>query len=111
MDAQLQKVGHQREAGNAAITDMLTFAVGDNVLLHDPVVKPGRSRKLTSPWKGPFQVIDCYPNLVNYKIHPLDKKGRLVDRARSRLVHIGRLKRCVLPSTSTIRQAESASHK
>jgi len=41
----------------------------------------------------------------------LDKKGRLVDRARSRLVHIGRLKRYVLPSTSTIRQVESASHK
>jgi hypothetical protein len=110
VDAQLRSITHQREAGNAAITDTLTFAVGDRVLLHNPVVKPGRSRKLTSPWTGPFQVIDSYPNLVNYKVHPLDKNGRLSDHARSRLVHVSRLKRYVDPSTSNIRQTDSASH-
>jgi len=107
--AQMHQVDQQHQADNAAIKAAMTFAVGDLVLLHDPVVKPGRTRKLMSPWRGPFQVIDCYPNLVNYKIHPLDKKGRLVDRARSQLVHIGRLKRFVLPTTSTIRQAAPTS--
>ena len=102
-----QKSGltQHREADNAALRDVQTFAVGDLVLLHDPVVKPGRTRKLRSPWRGPFQVIECYPNLVNYKIHPLDKKGRLVDRGRSHIVHIGRLKPFILPATSAIRQA------
>ena len=106
VDAQLRNISHQRETSNAAITDALTFAVGDRVLLHNPVVKPGRSRKLTSPWTGPFQVIDSYPNLVNYKVHPLNKNGRLSDNARSRLVHVSRLKRYVDPSTSDIRQGE-----
>ena len=106
VDAQLRNISHQRETSNAAITDALTFAVGDRVLLHNPVVKPGRSRKLTSPWTGPFRVIDSYPNLVNYKVHPLDKNGRLSDNARSRLVHVSRLKRYVDPSTSDIRQGE-----
>ena len=109
VDAQLRNIPHQRETSNAAITDTLTFAVGDRVLLHNPVVKPGRSRKLTSPWTGPFQVIDSYPNLVNYKVHPLDKNGRLSDNARSRLVHVSRLKRYVDPSTSDIRQGEGDS--
>lgn len=59
--AELRKVNDQREVANAAITNPPTFEIGDKVLLHNPVVKTGRSRKLTSPWTGPFLVIDSYP--------------------------------------------------
>ena len=107
VNAQLRKVNDQREVANATITNAPAFEIGDKVLLHNPVVKPGRSRKLTSPWTGPFMVIDSYPNLVNYKIHQLDKWGRIVNHARSRLVHVSRLKSYVDPSSSRIRQAEN----
>jgi hypothetical protein len=81
-------------------------AISDKVWLHNPVVKPGLTRKLTSPWVGPFEVIDAYPNLVNYKVHPLDKLGRRVNNAKSRLVHVGRLKRYFSPDVSEIRLSD-----
>lgn len=105
--ARLLKGDERRVRDNAAMTDVMTFEVGDKVLLHNPIVKQGHSRKLTAPWIGPFQVIDCYPNLVNYKIHALDKLGRLVNNARSRLVHVSRLKRYHDPAQSRIRQLAS----
>ena len=36
--------------------NMTSFAVGDLVYLHVPVVKPGRSRKFTNPWRGPYRI-------------------------------------------------------
>jgi hypothetical protein len=104
VDAQLRQVMERRETQNAAITNPLIFGIGDKVLLHNPVVRTGHTRKLTPPWTGPFRVIESYPNLVNYKIHQLDKSGELMKRAKSRLVHVSRLKPYVGPSTSNIRQ-------
>jgi hypothetical protein len=105
--ARLLKANERRAMDNAALTKVMTFEVGDKVLLHNPVVKRGRTRKLTAPWVGPFQVIDRYNNLVNYKIHPLDKFNRLINRARSRLVHVSRLKPYEDPTSSSIRQAHN----
>ena len=104
----LLKSDDRRMARTDAMTKVVKFAVGDRVWVHSPVVKKGHTRKLTSPWSGPFQVIDAYDNLVNYKVHLVDRLGRLVNNAKSQLVHVARLKPYNDPSLSVIRQAESA---
>jgi hypothetical protein len=105
--ARLLAKDDRRVADNHALSKIVvTYAIGDKVWLHNPVVKPGLTRKLTSPWVGPFEVIDAYPNLVNYKVHPLDKLGRRVNNAKSRLVHVGRLKRYFSPDVSEIRLSD-----
>jgi hypothetical protein len=68
-------------------------------------VKPqaGRTKKLSAYWKGPYQVIEQYNNKLNYKLQKLDKRGRKINSAESLLVHVGRIKPYLLPSTSAIR--------
>jgi hypothetical protein len=62
------------------------FSTGSNVLMYDPVVKPGFSPKLWRFWKGPYTIVDSRPGWT-YK---------LVDRATGTeqpvLVHANRLK-------------------
>jgi hypothetical protein len=104
----LLKADERRVQANDAMTKVTTFAIGDKVWLHNAVVKTGLSRKLTSPWTGPYQIVDSYDNLVNYKVHQLDKLGRLVNKAKTKVVHVGRLKKYYDPNTSAIRLADVA---
>jgi hypothetical protein len=104
----LLQADERRLQANAAMTKLTTFAVGDKVWLHNVAVKKGLSRKLTSPWTGPYQIVDSYANLVNYKVHRLDKLGRLINHARTKLVHVSRLKKYYDPTTSAIRLADVA---
>lgn len=60
------------------------FKVGDVVLMYNPVSKRGKSRKFRTYWDGPFVITHKLSELV-YKI----SKGR---RARSKLVHLNKLK-------------------
>jgi hypothetical protein len=55
--------------------------VGDKVLLYDETVRRGRSRKLSSQWLGPYEVISMD------KVNAVIKKGR-----NSQKVHLNRLK-------------------
>jgi hypothetical protein len=108
VDERLRGVDQRRSKSNEALSRIPRYVVGDKVWLHNPVVKKGQTRKLTSPWTGPWQVIDKFDNLLNYKIHPLDKLGRLVNNAKSRLVHVARLKEYLAPSSSAIRSPNDA---
>jgi hypothetical protein len=47
-------------------TEVMKIEVGDKVLLFDETVRRGRSRKLSSQWIGPYQVIEV--NKVNATI-------------------------------------------
>ena len=105
VDERLRQADLRRSETNEAMTRVPQYEVGAKVWLHNPVVKKGQTRKLTSPWTGPWQVIDKFNNLLNYKIHPLDKLGRLVNTAKSRLVHVARLKAYIDPSSSAIRSS------
>jgi hypothetical protein len=58
-----------------------TFMLGDIVLLYDETVRRRRSKKLSSQWLGPYEVIGL--DRVNATI----KKGR-----RTQKVHLNRLK-------------------
>jgi len=62
-------------------TEEMKIEVGDKVLLHDETVRRGRSRKLSSQWIGPYEVVEV--NKVNATI----KKGRKLIK-----VHVNRLK-------------------
>lgn len=58
------------------------FAPGDLVLMYDPTVKRGRSKKLKKPWLGPYKILEKLSD-VNYKI----KKGR-----KEYITHANRIK-------------------
>ena len=58
-----------------------TLKVGDKVLLYDETVRRGRSKKLSSQWLGPYDIISI--DRVNATI----KKGRHRQK-----VHLNRLK-------------------
>jgi len=62
-------------------TEVMKIEVGDKVLLYDETVRRGRSRKLSSQWIGPYEVVEV--NKVNATI----KKGRKLIK-----VHVNRLK-------------------
>lgn len=58
------------------------FQPGELILLFDPTVKRGRSRKLKKPWLGPYKILERLSN-VNYKI----KKGK-----KDYVTHVNRMK-------------------
>lgn len=58
-----------------------SFKAGDKVLLYDETVRRGRSRKLSSQWIGPYEIV----NLGN--VNAIIKRGR-----RTQKVHVNRLK-------------------
>ena len=62
-------------------TEVMKIEVGDKVLLYDETVRRGRSRKLSSQWIGPYEVVEV--NKVNATI----KKGHKLIK-----VHVNRLK-------------------
>ena len=65
--------------------------VGDRVFLHDPARKKGQTKKLHSPWQGPYIVMTRIGD-VNFRI-------RAVDNPRKRkVVHFNRLKPCGVPN-------------
>jgi hypothetical protein len=55
--------------------------IGDKVLLYGETVRRGRSKKLSSQWIGPYEVVEVG------KVNAVIKKGRRVQK-----VHIDRLK-------------------
>ena len=61
------------------------YTVGDIVLLHEPAVQRGNSRKFHRPWKGPFKIVKVISSSV-YRIQHC-KHGR-----RRKVVYFNRLK-------------------
>lgn len=59
--------------------------VGDIVYLHTPVVQLHKSKKLTSPYKGPYRVIE--------QTGDLNFRTRHLDSGKCSIVHVNRLKR------------------
>ena len=62
-----------------------TINIGDRVYLFVPAIKTGRSRKLTSLWRGPYTVVDK-TSTVNYKICLIGGSARTMIVHRNRLV-------------------------
>ena len=62
------------------------FAVGDLVWLYVPAIKPGRTKKFSCLWRGPYTIIDK-TSAVNYRI-------QLFGSTKTVVVHQNRLKTC-----------------
>ena len=60
------------------------YKPGDNVWLHSSVISKGLSPKLSSPWKGPYTIVQCF-NDVTYKI-------KNTVNQKETIVHYDRLK-------------------
>lgn len=103
VDARLAADQERRRQANDALTQVPQYEVGDFVWVHNPHVGKGHSRKLTPLWRGPYEVIDKFNNRVNYKVHPLDRRGRKINNAQSKIIHVARMKRYYHPDTSEIR--------
>ena len=80
-----------------------TYKEGDYVLLHYPVVQPGKSPKLASPWRGPYETLKCL-NDVNYKI-------KEITTGKVQVVHYDRMKKYhgPIPVASNV-QTRRATH-
>jgi len=63
-----------------------SFSVGDLVWFYVPAVTPGRTKKFSCLWWGPYTVIDK-TGVVNYRI-------QLLGSTKTLLVHRNRLKTC-----------------
>ena len=76
----------------------LPYTVGDQVWLHFPAVKTGRSKKLSSQWRGPYTVLDKL-SATNYRIKLIGSP------ANDMVVHHNRLKLCYgTPQQPTLTQ-------
>ena len=69
------------------------FSVGDYVLLYNPAVKLGTSKKFAPCYQGPF-IIQNKRGEVNFHIKPID------GTAKEQTVHQNRLKRYHMPTTN-----------
>ena len=79
---QVQRTVHDRKVNN------ITFDVDDQVFVYTPTGKPGKSKKLTLYWHGPYKIVEKSSNL-NYIVSPVFPYGK--QRGRQR-VHIKRMK-------------------
>ena len=64
-----------------------TYKEGEHVLLHYPVVQPGKSPKRSRPWRRPYETLKCL-NDVNYKIKEMTTgKVQVVPYDRMKRYH------------------------
>ena len=60
----------QQRRRNICTTNMYMAPHTKKANLHYAGVQPGKSSKLSSPWRGPYKILNCF-NDVNYKIKKL----------------------------------------
>ena len=75
-----RKETHDRDSRGAQ------FKVGDRVWLYVPAIKPGKTKKLSSLWRGPYTVLD--------KTSPVNYSIQLIGVTTAVTVHRNRLKPC-----------------
>ena len=75
--------------------------MGDRVWLYVPAVKPGKTKKLSTLWRGPYTVIDR-TGPVNYCI-------QLIGSTTTAIVHRNQLKPCFGNPNRVVRQLQSSS--
>ena len=78
------------------------LTIGDRVWLYIPAVKPGRTRKLSSLWRGPYTIID--------RVGDLDYHIQLIGSSKTLIVHRNRLKLCY-GEPAYVRHQKRTQHK
>ena len=91
--ANTQKACNRYKDYNDAKAKEATYKVEGKVWLHVPVVKKGKSLKLSRPWQRPYAVVKRLSDVM-YRIE-------LVSNKRKRLVvHFNRLKPCYIDQST-----------
>uniref|UniRef100_A0A6V7LZN9 RNA-directed DNA polymerase n=1 Tax=Bracon brevicornis TaxID=1563983 RepID=A0A6V7LZN9_9HYME len=62
----------------------IVFHIGDQVLMKNNMVRPGRTKKLTQPWIGPYVIVEKNSD-VNYTVKSGNKK-------KTQRVHVNQLR-------------------
>ncbi|MES9880251.1 MAG: RNase H-like domain-containing protein [Sedimenticola sp.] len=87
-----------------------SYEVGDHVWLHEPAVKVGRTRKLHSPWCGPFVVLKRITEVV-YRIKRLGKPTKKVVHFNRLKPYVGQVERVALGPASETAHAPKRQRK
>lgn len=93
------------DAQNAELdpAKVITFKVGDLVLIREPTMKKGISGKLYRPWKGPYLITESYGNKLNYQVQKMRKDGKVSTQGKLKVVNIKFMKAYTSPSASDLR--------
>ena len=67
-------------------TQVSPYTVGDQVWLHSPAVRRGKSRKLHRPWQGPYEIIKVLSDVI-YRIRSANNKRKRLVVHSDRLKH------------------------
>jgi transposase InsO family protein len=86
-EKQSQAIKKEKKRFNESIKKTLNFEIGGVVLILKRYVKKNHVRKLTHLWKGPYIVVNKFPNHINYEVQLLNGGG---DR---HVVHASNIKR------------------
>jgi hypothetical protein len=79
---QREAIEDEKRQFNNSIRKTLNFDIGETVLVLKRYVKKGQVKKLTHLWKGPYVVINKFPNQINYEVQLLrSPKEKLVVHA------------------------------
>ena len=102
-----QKLERQKEFYDRKVHGK-PFSVGDLVWLNSPAIPRGQSRKLYSPWTGPYKVVTVISE-VTYRIENVQA------RRQRMVVHFDRLKACPpdmrLPTRQKTKQRKNDQEK
>ena len=85
VQAHLREARHRQKKYHDRSSKERSFEVGDEVLLLDERVQEGQTKKLRSPWKPGYRIIEKIGPL-NYRIEHPNRRGRILR------VHVERLK-------------------
>ena len=83
----VQKACRANQARRNDKARLRQLSVGDQVLLFHPQIKPGESKKLSSPWKSGYRIIDKFGQVNYYIEHEKSQKRQLVHIDRLKLRH------------------------
>ncbi|HEY1644970.1 MAG TPA: reverse transcriptase domain-containing protein, partial [Candidatus Saccharimonadales bacterium] len=82
---------------------LITFDIGDIVLICEPHIKRGLTRKLNKPWKGPYMVTNVYGNKLNYQVQKLKSDGKPSTNSKLKVVNVKFMKLYKAPLSSPLR--------
>jgi transposase InsO family protein len=70
-ERQREAIEEEKKQFNDSIRKTVNFDIGEVVLVLKRHVKKGLVKKLTHLWKGPYVVINKFPNQINYEVQLL----------------------------------------
>jgi transposase InsO family protein len=86
-EKQREAMEGEKKQFNDSIRKTINFDIGEVVLILKRYIKKGHVKKLTHLWRGPYVVVNKYPNQINYEVQLL-KRGK--DK---HVVHASNMKR------------------